>query len=331
LGIVCLFFCPLTTNAQYQEVNSFEYNPNYTELLITVYTEGGFKFDVRALISEDNIMFLNVEATFNVLKIKCLPTLNGLKGFIENETNFYSIDYYKKQIKVGNKSINIEDHILEEFGVKYISAPIISEIFGVTFTFNKRSLTAKLTSSFVLPFMKQVLREKNRKNILNLQRKPSIIIDTIIPRHYNFFKFGSVDWGLNTSQGTDNNTSINIGIGTELFFGEADFSMNYNKNSKFDINQLRYRWRSVNNDHKFIKQAQLGQVSVNSLSELGGQLIGASINNSSTEIKTASGFYNIINTTEPNWMVELYIIPKQIQRVCTNLRCPSCMGILIQN
>jgi hypothetical protein len=112
LGIVCLFFCPLTTNAQYQEANRFEYNPNYTELLITVYTEDGFKFDVRALISEDNIMFLNVEAIFNVLKIKCLPTLNGLKGFIENETNFYSIDYNKKQIKVGTKSINIEDHTL---------------------------------------------------------------------------------------------------------------------------------------------------------------------------------------------------------------------------
>ena len=308
MGIVCLFFCPLTTNAQYQEANRFEYNPNYTELLITVYTEDGFKFDVRALISEDNIMFLNVEAIFNVLKIKCLPTLNGLKGFIENETNFYSIDYNKKQIKVGTKSINIEDHTLEELGVKYISAPIISQAFGITFTFNKRSLTAKLTASFVLPFMKQVLREKNRKNILNLQRKPSIIIDTIIPRHYNFFKFGSVDWGLNTSQGAgNNNTSINLGIGTELFFGEADFSMNYNTKSKFDINQLRYRWRTVNNDHKFIKQAQLGQISVNSISKLDGQLIGASINNSSTEIKTASGFYNIINTTEPNWMVELYI------------------------
>jgi hypothetical protein len=234
--------------------------------------------------------------------------LNGFGGFIENEANLYTIDFEKKQIKIRDKSISIEDHIIDEFGTKYIAAAIISEAFGLKLTFNSRSVSAKLTSSFELNLIKQLRIEKNRRDISKTQGMSDIIIDTVIPRDYHIFKFGTLDWGLNSSQNRNsNNSSINIGIGTELLFGEANFSINYNPQNKFDINQLAYSWRWVNNDKKIIKQAQIGQVSAQSISNLQGPLIGATINNSSNTIQKASGYYTISDITEPNWTVELYI------------------------
>jgi hypothetical protein len=90
-------------------------------------------------------------------------------------------------------------------------------------------------------------------------------------------------------------------------FGEAVFSMNYNPLEKFDVSQLNYRWRWIDNDNKIIKQVELGQVQSQSVTPLNSNLIGAAINNSSTTNKKTSGYYTINDITEPNWTVELYI------------------------
>ena len=82
------------------------------------------------LISPSNQIYLNVEAVFKVLKIKCIPDLNNLVGFIENEQNAYKINFEKKRISIGNKSIDISNGILEEFGVKYIEASLLLDAFG---------------------------------------------------------------------------------------------------------------------------------------------------------------------------------------------------------
>ncbi len=111
-------------------------------------------------------MYLNIESLFKNLNLTCLHNLNGLEGFIENKKNDYSIDFEKKQITIGNKTISIVAHLLEELGIKYIAAPIVSEAFGLNFIYNPRTLSAKMTSSFELPFFKQLRIEKNRKNIL---------------------------------------------------------------------------------------------------------------------------------------------------------------------
>jgi hypothetical protein len=95
--------------------------------------------------------------------------LNGFEGFIENEANLYTIDFEKKQIKIRDTSISIEDHIIDEFGTKYIAAAIISEAFGLNLTFNSRSVSAKLTSSFELNLTKQLQIEKNRRDISKTQ------------------------------------------------------------------------------------------------------------------------------------------------------------------
>jgi hypothetical protein len=270
--------------------------------------QNGFNFETDVLISDSNLMYLNVQDVFKKLKIKCLSNTNSLVGFIENESNSYIIDFKKKQIKIGGELIDISKWVQEEFGVNYIESSIISDAFGLTLLFNPRSLSAKLTSSFELPFLKQLRIEKTRKNISKLQGEPSIA-DTIIPRNYHLFKLGTLDWGLSSFQSINNasNNAISIGVGTELLYGEANVSINYNDQYKFDIRQLQYNWRWINNDKKNIKQAQLGKVFSQSISLLNAPLIGATVNNSPNTVRKASGYFTINDHTEPNWTVELYI------------------------
>ena len=91
-----------------------------------------------------------MESLFKKLQIKCIANLNNLDGFIENENNLYTINFQKKRITIGGKSINISGGVLEELGVKYIKASLLYEAFGLNFIFNPRTLTAKLKSNFEL-------------------------------------------------------------------------------------------------------------------------------------------------------------------------------------
>ena len=225
-------------------------------------------------------------------------------GFIENEKNLYTINFDKKRITIGNKSINISNGIIEMFGIKHIEASLLFEAFGLKFTFNPRSLSAKLKSNFEIPIIKELRYEKARQNISKLQGK-EVIVDTIIPRKYNLFRLGTLDWNINSAQAANNTNNINIRLGTELLFGEANFSIGYNP--EYKLSRIGYSWRWINNNHKFINQAYIGPVSGPSNSSTSGTVIGASINNSSSTVRKSSGSYTFTDTTEPNWTVELYI------------------------
>ncbi|MFT4644218.1 MAG: hypothetical protein ACI8ZX_000619 [Planctomycetota bacterium] len=306
------FFFSLSATAQYKEdVNLFDYNETINEVLITVFINEKYSFDTYVLIKEPNILYLDIEAIFKALQIKCIPELNNLVGFIENEKNLYTINFEKKQITIGRKTIDISNGILEDLGRKYIKNSLLLEAFGLNLIFNPRSLTAKLKTSFETPFIKEQKRKKKRENILKLQGK-SIIVDTIITRDYHLLKLGTFDWGINSLQtiNTSINSKISLGLGTELLFGEANFLMNYNPKDKFNFKDIVASWRLINNDHKFIKQANIGQVSGPEsfgASSSSAAVTGVSINNTPNTVRKATGFYTITNTTEPNWSVELYL------------------------
>ena len=306
-----LFFFTISTTAQYKEKNPIDYFETYTEVLITVSLgDSGYSFDTYVLISKSNDIYLNVEELFKSLEIKCIVNLNTLVGFIENEQNLYTVNFEKKQIIIGGKSINISNGILTELGVNYIKASLISEAFGLNFIYNPRTLSAKLKSNFELPLYKKLKRIESRKNISKLQKK-TVIIDTSITRSYHLLRFGSMDWGINSSQGNnkETNTAISIAVGTELLFGETNFSIGYNPKKKFDIKNINANWRWIDNNKKFIKQAIVGRVSapVSLSSNLSRVGIGVTINNTPNTVRKATGFYTITDSTEPNWNVELYI------------------------
>ena len=242
------------------------------------------------------------------MQIKCLPELNNLTGFIDQEKNQYTINFDKKRIIIGSKSIDFSKKFKEEFGFKYIEASILFEAFGLKITFNPRSLTAKLESNFELPVLKNLKLRTMHDNISKLQKKP-LIVDTIIPRNYHLFRLGTLDWQINSTQNTEGNinNSINLSAGTELFFGETNFTVNYDPKQKFNTKNIMVGWRWVNNDNKIISQARIGRVSAPSNSSVTPNIIGVTLNNSSNRVRKTGGSFTITETTEPDWSVELYI------------------------
>ena len=280
----------------------------YDEVSVYVIVAGFNNFYLDALYADDNLLYINVGDLFTTLLISCTAGQNGnsLSGFIEEEKQIYLIDYHSKQIKVGEKILNTKNGLIKEMGTLYLESSLFTGIFGITLTFNFRTLSAILKSDFELPVIKLQCIEKMRSNMSKI--KGEIVADTVLQRNYHLFQVGNLDWMVGSSQsngGVTNN--FGLAIGTELLYGEADFSVNYYDRQKRDEYYLSYQWRWVDNEKSIIKQAQIGTIYNQTISYISAPMIGAVIRNSPTTVRKATGYYNINDITEPNWTVELYI------------------------
>jgi hypothetical protein len=307
------FMLLLTLSAKGQSgPNEGKLNPllSFDEVPVKIFINGYGSFDTDVIITENQSVYLNLYDLFTKLGIRCVEgnSGNNLDGFIENESKLYKVDFKERTITVDKQTIRSVNGILKELEVIYVESSVINEAFGLSMIFNYRSLSIKLESNFELPVLKQMRLDKMRKNISKLQ-KIEVVADTIIARKYNLFRFGMVDWSFSSYQIQDEkvNNRIGLGIGTELLYGEANVSVFLDDNYKFDKRQLVYSWRWVDNNKKFIKQAQLGNIRSESISFLNAPVVGATITNSPSTIRKATGYYTITEHTEPNWTVELYI------------------------
>lgn len=282
----------------------------FDELLVTTYLEATWSFNTHMLISNSNSLYIRVEDLFKNLEIPYEVVENGdkLEGFIGNERKAYSLDFGTKKIKVGSKTTSVVKELLKENGALYLESSAMAKAFGLHVAFNHRSLSAKLTSDFELPKTKQIRLEKTRRNISKL-RGEQVAVDTVLKRNYHLFRFGTMDWGFAMSQSLQetSSNSFSLGLGTELLYGEVNASAYYDSRYEMDKRQIRYNWRWIDNDRKLIRQAQLGNIYNSTIATVNSPVIGASIRNSPTTVRKASGFYNLNEYTDPNWTVELYI------------------------
>lgn len=266
-------------------------------------------FYVDAIYANNDLLYVNIQDLFKTLNILCItgPKGDSISGFIENESQTYLVNYNNGQLRVGDKTVNSQEGLIKEKGILYLESSLFAEAFGITLTFNYRALTLILKSNFELPIIKQQRIEKLRGNISKV--KGEQIADTAVKRNYHIFKFGTLDWSIGSYQtwniSTDNR--FGIGIGSELLYGEANVSVNYYSQQKFDNRQLYYLWRWVDNEKTIIKQAQVGRISNQTISFINSPVIGAIIRNSPTTVRKATGYYTLNEMTEPNWTVELYI------------------------
>jgi len=311
LLFVFLFLLPVSELHAHLKVSDETDTPNnlYDQIPVDVIVTGLDNFTVDALYTKNMLLLVNIEDLFRTLKIPCKISTDGnsITGFIVNENRTYTIDLTKQQIKTGIKTINLKNSLLKEQGSYYLESSLFSDAFGIILTFNFRSLSISLKSDFELPAITLTRTEKMRKNISKV--KGEILADTIIHRDYHFLKLGTLDWSASSTQTLNMNTynQFGIAIGSEFLFGEADVSVNVYDRQKFDINQLNYIWRWIDNDKSIIKQAQAGKLSTSSIAFISSSIIGATIRNTPTTVRKASGYYNINDKTEPNWTVELYI------------------------
>ena len=281
----------------------------YDEIPVLLTVVGYGNFDLDIIFTDNGLLYVNVEDLFRILMISCNmePEDEKLFGYFLNEENTYSINYKTKEIQIGEKTFACEDELVKEMGILYLESSLLSEVFGIELIFNYRSLLLILKSHFELPLIKQQRLEKMRKNLSKI--KGEFIVDTIIKRNYHLFKPGMLDWSISSTQSSNNSTisKFGLGLGSELLFGEATVSANYDSKLGFDDRYFHYLWRWVDNEKKIIKQAQIGKISNQSIAFYNSPIIGTVIRNTPTNIRKAKGYYTINDFTEPNWTVELYI------------------------
>jgi hypothetical protein len=92
-----------------------------------------------------------------------------------------------------------------------------------------------------------------------------------------------------------------------LLGGEADLNFNYYIGQPFDSRQQFYRWRYVNNNHRAIKQITAGRIATRSIASIFAPVNGIQVTNTPATFRKSFGTYRYTGTTEPEWMVELYV------------------------
>lgn len=310
LSLILCAFSILEVRAQATPPGGTEDNAVlFDQIPVHVIAQGYNDFYVDAIFSKSNQLFVNIEDLFHTLNVSCKSEQNGsyLSGFIDNESQAYSIDLNSGIIKTARKTLISKIGLVKDMGMVYMESSLFAVAFGITLTFNYRTLTITLKSNFELPAIKQLRIENLRSNLSKVKGEENA--DTILQRSYHLLKMGTLDWSVNSSQIMDGSkeNQFGLGIGTEFLYGEADVSVNYYDRHKFDNRQLFYLWRWVDNDKSIIKQAQVGKISNQTISFINSPIIGAVIRNSPTTIRKATGYYTIHETTQPNWSVELYL------------------------
>jgi hypothetical protein len=259
---------------------------------------------------ESGRLLLPVTEFFRFLQIKAIPSasLDSISGFIAKEENRYLIDNRNKKVFLGERDFPVEDGQLINTGSElYMDHRLFGEIFGLHCQFDFRSLTITVKPDFELPVIREMKLQQYRKNIEQL--KGQIKADTTLNQKHNLWRFGMVDWALNSTQSTasKDNTQLWLKTGAELLGGETNLQWYYSSLSKFNNRSINYYWRWVDNEKKAVRQIRAGRISPSSISSIYDPVSGISVTNASTRYRRSFGEYTIADHTEPGWAVELYV------------------------
>lgn len=291
------------------ENDDFDTSFTYDDIPVLVVLEGYPSFYIDVIYANNDKLYINIQELFYALGISCKagPKRNSFEGFIGEDGQKYLIDFTEKHARLGKKDFNLRKRILKENGSLYLLSDYFAEIFGLHLKFNYRALSLILNADFELPVIKKQRLEALRENMAKVSGE--VMVDTTIGREYHMFKPGVMDWSIASYQNWDGkvNNRLGLGIGAEIFNGEANFAVDYNDQFELTNRQIDYHWRWVDNDKKLIKQAQLGRISNRTIAYINSPLVGAVIRNTPTTIRKAKGYHTISDYTEPDWTVELYI------------------------
>ncbi len=279
------------------------------DILVLIQAEGVGSFYSDAIYSASGNLYVSVDELFKFLKIACTADKGGdqLRGFISDEKLTYSIDYKSATAESGKNAMSVQGGLLKQTGILFLEASLFEKIFGIRLDFDFSSLAISLHADFEFPVIKEKRLEQLRKGINGATAEE--VPDTILMRRYHMFRPGMLDWSVMSSQTWNHveDTRAGLGFGTELLGGEANVFLNYSTQYNFDNRLQQYYWRWVNNDSKVVRQIQAGKISTQTISSMYYPVVGVSAGNTQTSVRKAKGEYILSETTEPDWMVELYI------------------------
>jgi outer membrane protein OmpA-like peptidoglycan-associated protein len=279
------------------------------EITILLEVKGIGSTEIPAII-RDNDVYLPVNIIFDFLKIKNAPSVSNdsLGGFYVNQQDIYLVDKVHNRITFKDTITDIKPgDLLKEENSLYLKLNYFKSVFGLDGAFNFRRLAVTLSSAIELPAIREAKQELMRRNMSRL--RGDVKADTAVKRPYPAFNLNSADWAVMSTQQSlgVNETRFNLGLGAVLAGGEADASLNYYTKSPVDEKQQYYQWRYVTTNNPVITQVVAGKIFTSSISTLYAPVVGVQVTNAPTTYRKSYGTYTLSNTTDPNWIVELYV------------------------
>lgn len=303
---VFLFFCCciiVIPAAKAQTANEYE------EILVSLTVGGIGTTEIPAVISNDSF-YLPITYIFNYLMIKNTPSesLDSVSGFFMQESAPYVIDKVTNTIQYAGQTIklNEDDLIRTETGL-YLKMNYFGKVFGLKTSFNFRSLLTTIISENELPAVREARMEAIRQNINKL--KGNLPADIVMPRKRPLLYFGNFDWSFISTQQTGGKTDNRLGLamGGLLAGGEMNAVLNYSTAMPFEGRNQYYLWRYVSNDNSILTKISVGKIIFRPTASLFAPVIGVQFSNTPTSTRQSFGSYVLSNTTNPNWIVELYV------------------------
>ena len=281
--------------------------PEYDELNVELNIPRLGTYEIPVAIKGEDA-YLSVTAIFDLLKIKHEAEADLIKGFIIHPDSTYIINWQEPEIRFKGQTYKLsKNDILSTPSGNYLRSDHFGKIFNLDTEFSFRSLSVKLETDRELPVMKEMRLERMREN---LDRVKGIVVpDTVLPVRRPFFKPGTLDWGVVTTQQTDfeNDNRLMLGLGTMFLGGETNLMLNYSSRVPFTSRNQFYQWRYVNNDNTYVRQITAGRIFTRATSSLFAPVSGVQITNNPLHNRRSFGTYLLNDYTEPRWTVELYV------------------------
>ncbi len=303
------FASPSFTKTGYDTTGTQNYGDYYDEVPVTLNVPRIGSLEIQALIYGDHL-YLPINELFDFLKIRNVvsPDFDLVEGFFIYPKDNYFIDKTNNRIVYQYNSYTLSPiDLIRTSSNLYLKSDYFGKVFGLECIFDFRTLSVTLNTKIELPAIREMQQELMRRNIGRLKGENKA--DTTIGRTFPLFHIGVADWSVISSQDSKakSNTRANLGIGAIVAGGQLNLSLNYNSDEKINLKQQFYQWRLVNNDHSALRQVTAGKLFAQSTSSIYAPVIGFQFSNTPTTYRKSFGTYTLSNTTEPGWMVELYV------------------------
>jgi hypothetical protein len=281
----------------------------YEEISITLHVPRIGSLEIPVIIHEQTV-YLSVTALFDFLRIRNRPSekFDQVTGFFIHPQATYTIDKSQNNIVYQDKVFPLHPNdLIQTPTAFYLKSAYFGQVFGLACVFNFRDLAVTLHTKVELPAIREMQMDMMRRNINQLRGEKKA--DTMIRRSFPLFHLGTADWSVVSTQETKgrSNTRANLGIGAMIAGGEVNLSLNYNSHVPLNLRQQFYQWRFVNNEHAALRQVVAGKIFAQSTASIFAPVAGFQLTNTPTTYRKSFGTYTLSNTTEPGWMVELYV------------------------
>ncbi|MBS1629052.1 MAG: hypothetical protein JST27_03245 [Bacteroidetes bacterium] len=282
--------------------------PGYDETSILLNVQRIGNTEMAAVIKGKTV-YLPIVELFRYLKIKVetTPGFDSVTGYFINPETRYCIDNNRFQIRYQNKVLQLEPSDLIQTETNLYLRADYFRVFGLNSSFSFTSLTVQMSASVELPAIRELQLAQLHRNLSRL--RGDVVADTFIQRDYPRFRFGALDWTLNTTQQNNGISDVRAGValGSMLAGGELNLSLNYSSMMGLDKRQQFYQWRYVNNNNELLRQFSVGRIYARTTATILDPVLGVQVTNAPTTYRKSAGSYRLSRFTEPGWTVELYV------------------------